>query len=71
MRVMWDPQKAGLNLAKHGVRFSDAELVLSDPNALSRDDPPLRASDDSCQLVSTLSGVRWLWCMPTAGKTFG
>jgi hypothetical protein len=36
---MRDPQKAGRNLAKHGVRFSDAELVLSDPNALSRDDP--------------------------------
>lgn len=36
--VVWDPEKARLNLKKHGVRFSDAETVLFDPNALTRED---------------------------------
>lgn len=38
MRVIWDPQKARANLVKHGVRFSDAEVVLFDPGALTRED---------------------------------
>jgi uncharacterized DUF497 family protein len=33
MKVTWDPMKARANLAKHGVRFSDAESVLFDPGA--------------------------------------
>jgi uncharacterized protein len=38
MEVEWDPNKAAINLRKHGVRFSDAESVLFDPNALSFED---------------------------------
>lgn len=38
MRVLWDPAKAISNLKKHGVRFSDAEMVLSDTQALTRED---------------------------------
>ena len=38
MDVLWDPEKARMNLKKHGVRFSDAETVLFDPNALTRED---------------------------------
>jgi uncharacterized DUF497 family protein len=38
MEVEWDPNKADTNLKKHGVRFSDAEAVLFDPNALSFED---------------------------------
>ena len=38
MDVIWYPEKARLNLKKHGVRFSDAETVLYDPNALTRED---------------------------------
>lgn len=38
MKVTWDPIKARANLAKHGVRFSDAESVLFDPGALTRED---------------------------------
>ena len=38
MKVNWDPIKARANLAKHGVRFSDAESVLFDPGALTRED---------------------------------
>jgi len=38
MEVIWDPLKAETNLQKHGVRFSDAEIVLYDPLALSMED---------------------------------
>lgn len=38
MEVRWDPAKAKANYKKHGVRFSDAELVLYDLMALSFED---------------------------------
>ena len=38
MDVLWDSGKARVNLKKHGVRFSYAETVLFDPNALTRED---------------------------------
>lgn len=39
MRVTWNPAKAKTNLAKHGIRFSDAELALFDLRALTMEDP--------------------------------
>ncbi len=38
MQVEWDSNKAYINFQKHGIRFSDAEAVLYDPNALSCED---------------------------------
>lgn len=38
MRAVWDPEKAKANLEKHGVRFSDAELVLYDSYAVTVED---------------------------------
>jgi uncharacterized protein len=38
MGVEWDANKAKRNLQKHGVRFSDAETVLYDPDALCIED---------------------------------
>ena len=38
MDVRWDPAKAESNWRKHGVRFSDAEAVLVDPNAVTVED---------------------------------
>jgi uncharacterized DUF497 family protein len=38
MKATWDPRKARTDLAKHGVRFSDAESVLFDPGALTSED---------------------------------
>ena len=35
MRVTWDPDKAEINFKKHKIRFSDAEMVLYDPFALT------------------------------------
>ena len=37
MRIVWDPAKAEANLRRHGIRFSDAEGVLFDPNALTEE----------------------------------
>jgi uncharacterized DUF497 family protein len=37
--VEFDPSKSDANLRKHGVRFSDAVLVLHDPLAITVDDP--------------------------------
>lgn len=37
----WDPEKAAVNLRKHGVDFADAETALRDEMALTvRDDDP-------------------------------
>jgi uncharacterized DUF497 family protein len=35
MQVVWDRTKARQNVAKHGVRFADAVLVLDDPYAIT------------------------------------
>lgn len=35
MQIIWDPDKAEINFKKHRVRFSDAELVLYDPFAMT------------------------------------
>lgn len=35
MRVVWDPKKASVNLAKHKVEFSHAATVLDDPLAVT------------------------------------
>ena len=36
--IAWDPDKARANLEKHGVRFSDAEVALFDPDAITVED---------------------------------
>ena len=38
MEITFDPNKAAANYRKHGIRFSDAESVLFDPLALTRED---------------------------------
>ena len=39
MDVTWDMRKADANAANHGVAFADAEAVLTDPLALTMEDP--------------------------------
>ena len=34
----FDPKKAAANLRKHGISFAEAEPVLYDPRALTRED---------------------------------
>ncbi len=38
MNVEWNPVKARANREKHGVAFPDAEAVLYDANAITRED---------------------------------
>lgn len=38
MKILWDSHKARSNREKHGVRFSDAEVVFFDPNAITLDE---------------------------------
>lgn len=35
MDITWDPNKAEISFKKHGIRFSDAEMVLYDSFAMS------------------------------------
>ncbi len=39
MEFEWDPDKAGRNLAKHGVAFPEAATVFGDPLAITFFDP--------------------------------
>ena len=39
MQITWDERKAKANLEKHRVAFADVELVLSDPLALTAENP--------------------------------
>lgn len=39
VNITWDGAKADENLSKHQSAFADAELVLSDPLALTTEDP--------------------------------
>ena len=38
MRITFDPAKARRNVAEHGVTFEDAQAVLIDPHAVTRED---------------------------------
>ena len=42
MENNWDPAKARTNVTRHGVAFEDAELALTDPAGLTREDPDAR-----------------------------
>ena len=35
MQIIWDQNKAEINFKKHKIRFSDAEMVLYDPFAMT------------------------------------
>ena len=35
MYIIWDPNKAESNFKKHKIRFSDAEMVIYDPFAMT------------------------------------
>ncbi|MES2366113.1 MAG: BrnT family toxin [Pseudomonadota bacterium] len=58
MHVEFDPTKAAANLKKHGIAFSDAELVLYDPMALTNEDD---ATHDEARFV-TVAWVRKIGC---------
>jgi len=53
----WDEEKAGENLTKHGVSFSEASTVFADP--LSRTIPdPLHSQEEDRFVVLGQSGLQ-------------
>jgi uncharacterized DUF497 family protein len=38
MKIEWNPEKAAVNLRKHGIDFADAAVALEDHNALTIED---------------------------------
>lgn len=39
MKIKWDPEKAIVNIKKHGIEFEEAATALSDPMAITGADP--------------------------------
>ena len=56
VRVVWDPRKAASNQKKHGIRFSDAETVLFEPLALTREDARVQGELRFASLGADSSG---------------
>ena len=50
MQITWDPDKAAVNLDKHGVDFQDAATVFTDP--LSTTFPSEDHSDNESRFVT-------------------
>lgn len=59
----WDPRKDQKNIKKHGIAFSDAALVFSDPNALTTyDNEHSLAEDRYLSLGRTPKGTVLVVC---------
>ena len=56
--IVWDPAKALLNLAKHGVGFEEAATVFRDPLLLVRSD--VEHSQDEERWIALGKSVRQL-----------
>jgi uncharacterized DUF497 family protein len=57
----WDPNKAAANLAKHKVSFDEATTVLTDPFALTFDDPDHSVNEKRFITIGTSSKQRILF----------
>ena len=55
-RFHWDPEKARVNLAKHGVSFEEAATVFGDPLALTISDPDHSSPEEVRFLLLGQSG---------------
>jgi uncharacterized DUF497 family protein len=45
VKFEWDPQKAALNLRKHGVRFQEEATIFADPLSVTSYDPDHSATE--------------------------
>ncbi len=71
MRIVWDPAKAEANLRKHGIRFSDAEGVLFDLDALTEEDEMWKVNTDSCLSAWIPSDEFWWLSTHSGARTSG
>jgi uncharacterized DUF497 family protein len=60
LRVEWDPEKAAANESKHGVSFSEAATVLSDPLSITLPDPDYSSQEERLLLLGQSSSGRLL-----------
>ena len=57
MNFEWDPEKAELNLAKHGVTFEEASTAFGNPLSITISDPDHSNEEDRFILLGqTYSG---------------
>ena len=56
MQVTWDPKKAESNFKKHKIRFSDAEMVLYDPFAMTLEEQIVAAQQRFVSIGSDAVG---------------
>jgi uncharacterized protein len=67
LRFEWDPQKAALNLAKHGVSFDEAVTVFYDDAGLLIDDPDHSNEEERFILLGPAKTfVFSSWCIAPA-----
>lgn len=71
METTWDPAKARVNVARHGVAFEDAELALSDSAGLTREDPDARAEARFVTVGADAPEGSSRWPTPTVATTSG
>ena len=60
MRFDWDPNKAAVNLQKHGVSFEEAATVFDDIDALRIYDPDHSETEDRFILLGMSTHLRIL-----------
>jgi uncharacterized protein len=60
IRFEWDPQKAAVNVAKHGVTFDEAMSVFSDERGLLLDDPDHSLEEERFILLGLSTQLRLL-----------
>jgi len=56
----WDPNKAKLNLRKHGVAFKEAATVFRDPLSITFNDPDHSEEEDRSIIVGLSDAGRLL-----------
>jgi len=54
LKFIWEPQKAIINLKKHGVSFAEASTAFEDVLSLNIDDP-LHSSDEERMVLIGMS----------------
>lgn len=60
MEFEWDPQKAEVNFAKHGVSFSEAATVFGDPLAITYFDSVHSINEDRYLTFGTTASGRYV-----------
>ncbi len=60
MEFEWDPLKAEDNLKKHGVDFTEAATVFSDPLSITYSDPDHSLDEDRYIIIGSSSTNRLL-----------